>query len=185
MEGGGSTEPGGSTGGDDTTNNEDSIDSGTLWGWLSGLADKLTSVVENIKALPGLIIDGILNGLREIFIPDTVELENTLDAMVDNIGSQLGVQFNTLDRLYEREAAPEDVNIDYNLPGVGVLNLKILDTDFLIDGVAMMRPYIRGFMVLLLVLFNWSQVLSFIDQNPNIAHTAQQNYQEWKKGDNK
>ena len=108
------------------------------------------------------------------------EIESKLDATVDNIASQLGVQFNTLDRLFEREVAPEDVSANYTIAGVGTLNLKFFDSDYLIQGVAMMRPYIRGFLVLLLILFVWRQILSFIGQDPSIAHHAHENYQEWR-----
>lgn len=125
----------------------------------------------------------ILDGIKDIFIPDTAEIDAKIDATVDNISSQLGVQFNTLDRLFEREVAPEDVTGDYNIPGVGTLKLKFFDSEFLIKGVALMRPYIRGFLVLLLILFVWRQVLTLIGQDPSIAHHAHENYQSWKEGD--
>lgn len=125
----------------------------------------------------------MVEGIKSIFIPDTVKIENTLDAMVDNISSQLGVQFNTLDRLFGREVAPEDVTHNYTFygTGLGTLSLKFFDSDYLIKGVALMRPYIRGFIVLLLVLFHWRQVLTLIGQDPGIAHHAHQNYVKWKE----
>lgn len=125
----------------------------------------------------------ILDGIKEIFIPDTDDIKSKIDATVENISTQLGVQFNTLDRLFDREVAPEDVTGDYYLTGVGNLSLKFFDSSLLITGVAMMRPYIRGFLVLLLFLFVWRQTLSFIGQDPSIAHHAQENYQSWKEGD--
>lgn len=100
--------------------------------------------------------------------------------MTENISSQLGVQFNTLDRLFDREVAPEDVEENYKLSGVGTLKLKFFDSKYLIQGVAFMRPYIRGFIVLLLVLFSWRQIMSLIGQDPAIAHNAQQNYEKWR-----
>lgn len=149
---------------------------------MSGLFDKLKAVAEGIISLPLKIGEKILEILKDIFVPDVSEIENTMDTMVDNISSQLGVQFNTLDRLFDREAAPEDVNQSYNISGLGTLKLKFFDSSYLIKGVALMRPYIRGFLVLLLVLFHWRNILSLIGQDPGIAFTAHHNYQEWKKG---
>ena len=130
----------------------------------------------SITDLPNKI--GLL--IKDIFVPDTDELDYKIDAMVENISSQLGVQFNTLDRLFSRERAPEDVEENYNLSGVGTLKLKFFDSEYLIQGVAYMRPYIRGFIVLLLVLFVWRQIMSLIGQNPEVAHNAQQNYEKWR-----
>ena len=138
-----------------------------------------TDVKDAILGLPNLILDGI----KSIFIPDTAEIEAKLDATVDNIASQLGVQFNTLDRLFDREVAPEDVSEDYYISGVGTLKLKFLDTDFLISGVALMRPYIRGFIVILLILFVWRQVMTLIGQDPSIAAHSYNEYKSWKEGD--
>lgn len=135
--------------------------------------------------MPSKIVDLVVEGIKGIFIPDTDEIKGQFDATVDNISSQLGVQFNTLDRLFDREVAPEDVTSEYNIPGVGTLNLKFFDTDYLIKGVALMRPYIRGFWVILLVLFVWRNIMTFIGQDPSIAHHAEQRYERWEAKQNK
>lgn len=172
-----------------------------MWGWLNSVVDGLASVWQSLSDIPSKIADKlssffsdlkdailglpnlILEGIKDIFIPDTAVIEANLDATVDNISSQLGVQFNTLDRLFDREAAPEDVTEEYNLPGVGNLQLKFFDSDFLISGVALMRPYIRGFLVLLLCLYNWRQLMTFIGQDPSISAHAYNEYKDWKEGD--
>ena len=172
-----------------------------MWGWLDSVVDGLASIWQSISDIPSKIADKlsnffsdlkdailglpdlILEGIKGIFIPDTAEIEAKLDATVDNISSQLGVQFNTLDRLFDREVAPEDVTEEYNLPGVGKLQLKFFDTDFLISGIAMMRPYIRGFLVLLLIMFVWRQVITLIGQDPGIAAHSYNEYKSWKEGD--
>lgn len=148
----------------------------------------LASIWESIKEIPVKIKgyltdlgDTIINGLKALFVPDVEVLENNLDAMFDNISSQLGVQFDTFDRLFDREVAPEDVTEDIEIPGVGTVKAKLFDTEYLIDGVAYMRPYIRGFIVFLLTLFIWKQLMSFIGQDPGIAHNAERNYEEWKE----
>lgn len=154
-----------------------------MWGWLDSVVSGLKSLWESISSLPSKIGEIILEGVKEIFIPDTAEIEAELDATVDNISSQLGVQFNTLDRLFDREVAPEDVNGEYNLPGVGKLQVKYFDSDFLISGIALMRPYIRGFLVVLLIMFVWRQVMTLIGQDPGIAAHSYNEYKSWKEGD--
>ena len=176
-------------------------DSDTLWGWLSNLVNGIGALVQDLSNIPSKIANSlkaffddvvnaitdlpnlILEGIKDIFIPDVTTLENQIDSAVENIASQLGVQFDTFDRLFDREVAPEDVNQDYNLPGVGVLNLKFFDTKYLIQGVAFFRPVIRGFMVLMLVFFVWKHIMTFIGQDPSIAHNAEQKYDKWNKGD--
>lgn len=89
------------------------------------------------------------------------------------MSASIGADFHTLDRLFSLEVAPEDVNTEYNIPGLGTMYIPILETKFLIDGVAYFRPYIRAFLVLLLVLYNWNNVLKLIDQDAGIAHTTE------------
>ena len=174
----------------------DSISNGFkgLWSYLDSIYDKINSVVSVISngliweirnSFKGLwdyfddfysflisLPDKILNGILDIFIPDVETLQADLEAAVENITSQFGIHFDTYDRLFDTEIAPEDVVEDYNIPGIGTFKLKFLDTSYLIKGVAFFRPFIRGFLVLLLFFYNWKQVLTLFDQNPAIAGGA-------------
>lgn len=136
----------------------------------------LGAIKEAILSIPQLIIDG----LKEIFIPDTEELSDIMEAMLENLGSQLGADFTLLNNLFNLEIAPEDVSVDYDIPGLGTMRIPILDTQYLISGVAHFRPYIRGFTVFLLVCFNWFHVLSLIGQDPRIAQESYNGYVEDK-----
>lgn len=150
---------------------------------MSGIADRLGGIWDGIKAIPGQIIDGIsswlsniydnllslpgaiLDGLKEIFIPDTDDIESTFNATVDAISARFGFQKFNLDTLFGTSSAPKDENHNYNIPGVGNLRLKFLDTSYLIQGVEYFRPFIRGFIVLLLLFFNFRNFLGFIGHN--------------------
>lgn len=133
-----------------------------------GLESKLKDIRYYIIHLPTTVVDEI----KVVFIPDIKVLEAELKAAVVNITSQFGIHFDTYERLFDTEIAPEDVVEDYNIPGIGILKLKFLDTSYLIKGVAFFRPFIRGFLVLLLVFYNWKQALTLFDQNPAIAGSA-------------
>lgn len=62
-----------------------------------------------------------------------------------------------------------DINGEYEIHGLGKLNLKFFDTKFLVDGVEFFRPFIRGFIILLLALYNIKMILGFIRQDAGIV----------------
>lgn len=143
------------------------------------VVNAITSVGNFIKELGTTILDGI----KAIFIPDTEVIRTNFDNMVATIKSKLG--FDTGD-LYALEnigaEAITDTTGSYTISGVGTFNLTFLDTSFLKQGIEFFRPLLRGFIVLMLLLYNYKQILTLIGQDPNIAHNAQQNYQSWKEG---
>lgn len=192
TESGDFTEPGVSdeseiTGVPDDNSGWSDSDSDTLWGWLSGIISGLENIWEKITNIPSVITDWfatvyntlfdklrelgenikslpttVLNGLKEIFIPDTADIEETFMKGVDAISAKFGFPEFDLDALADSSVQPDDVTSDYDIPGVGTMNLKFFDASFLVQGVEYFRPFIRGFIVLLLVFYNWRQFLSFI-----------------------
>lgn len=179
-----------------------------MWGWLDSVVNGLKSVWEGIQSLPSLIANAIsylfdnvvnaitnvwnaikdlgttiLDGIKAIFIPDTAVIRTNFDNMVATIKTKLG--FNTGD-LYALENIGSEPITDtkgsYSIAGVGTFNLTFLDTSFLKKGIEYFRPLLRGFIVLLLLLYNYKQILTLIGQDPNISHQAQSNYEKWKEG---
>lgn len=72
--------------------------------------------------------------------------------------------FNSLDvigSLFGEERPIDDVTGSYTVPGVGSFEFKFLDSHYLKEGIAVFRPYIRGFIVLLLVFYNANQFAKF------------------------
>lgn len=138
-----------------------------MWGWLSSIADSITALKESILSLPGLVVDGI----REVFVPDTEEIEDVFIQMTDNVQQNLGFNVDSLMFLKDSisESEVEDVYGDYNILGIGSLNLKFLDTEALVQAVEYFRPILRGFTALMLLLYNYRQVLSFIGQEGAIS----------------
>ena len=136
------------------------------------IADKLSGFFNDIKnailALPKLILDG----LKEIFIPDIEEIKNSFKDFQDKFALVFGANFNALDNLFTREKPLDDVVINYEIPGLGEFELTILDKEWLHTGVAYFRPIIRGWLTLLLVIFAWNNILGLIRQAMPIAPTS-------------
>lgn len=155
-----------------------------MWGWLSGLGDKLKTIWESISNIPNQIIEG----LKGIFVPDTDEIRDTVTSFTDELRNNFGfdtsfferlgvVNTSTADRVVgggsfgnTASGVPVgDLTGDYNISGVGTLKLKFFDSSFFVSGVEFFRPYIRGFIVLLLCIFNVKMFLSFIRQDAGVV----------------
>ena len=72
------------------------------------------------------------------------------------------------ENLISSEQPVTDVYMDYTIPGVGDFNLKVFDTNFFVQGVTYFRPFIRGFIVLLIAFFNIKMLMSFIRQDAGV-----------------
>ena len=108
------------------------------------------------------------------------EVESIFNSAVDSISSKFGFQEFDLNNLGSSSSAPDDITEDYEISGVGTLKLKFFDTKYLIQGVEFFRPIIRGFLILLTVLFSWRMFLSFIGHD---LGAAAYNSAKAKKGD--
>ena len=161
-----------------------------MWGWLNGLLDGIRSVWEGVSQIPSKVISGfnaglesLFNGLEKIweevkaipnaigeyitdvFVPDTDVLRSIMNDASASISSKFGIQEFNFDNFTSNSTQPSDIESEYYISGVGTFKLKFFDTSFLIKGVEYFRPFIRGFLVLLLIIYNWRQGLSFIGQD--------------------
>ena len=71
--------------------------------------------------------------------------------------------------LMDSEQPVSDIYADYNISGVGSFKLKLLDTKFLVDGVTYFRPFIRGFLVLMMFLFHVKQLIGFFGYDAGVV----------------
>ena len=81
------------------------------------------------------------------------------DNLMGNLKDKIGIDTYDLDNLFSSSSAPTDVKGTYN-GGLWSYSGKFVDYSFLVQGVEYFRPFIRGFIVLLLVFFNIRQALS-------------------------
>ena len=165
-----------------------------MWGWLSGIADGITSIWETLVNLPGLIIDGIEDFfspifqwfediwnailelpekfaelLKEIFIPDTDYIDSAFNEFLLFMKEKCNFDTSFFENLFDNEAPVTDIYTDYNIPNVGNFKFKILDTSFFIDGVNYFRPFIRGFIVLMMCLYHIRQLVGFFGYDAGVV----------------
>lgn len=173
-----------------------------MWGWFGVIGDWFKSLWETIKGIPNLVFNAfvdalnniggkikdvwqavtdlpslILEGIKAVFIPDTEELKADVLGLVDSVSHTFNLGIDSKDWLVDSfsEQAVSDVESDYKIHGVGTFHLTFLDVTYLKRGVEYFRPIIRGFIVLLLMFFNYKQVLTFIGQDPAMYNTARNN----------
>lgn len=80
--------------------------------------------------------------------------------MTDSIAEKFDFVAFDMSQLFQMEAPVEDIETEYELYGVGTITGKIFNTSYLIQGVNYFRPYIRGFLMLLIILYNIRQAMS-------------------------
>lgn len=73
------------------------------------------------------------------------------------------------ENLLDSEQPVTDTYMDYTLSGVGTFKLKVFDAKFLVDGVTYFRPFIRGFLVLMMFLFHVKQLIGFFGYDAGVV----------------
>lgn len=88
---------------------------------------------------------------------------------------------SAFESLFDNESAVTDIETDYNIPGVGNFKLKLFDSSFFVDGVTYFRPFIRGFLVLMLLLFHVKQLIGFFGYDAGIVAGRTEHVQSARK----
>lgn len=113
----------------------------------------LNNIIEFWKGLANLIT----NAVKRVFIPDDGVIESIMDRLKANFNGLL-VSYD-LKGLVTSGKMFSDITITMNKKTMTVVDSFVIDT-----AIKHFRPIIRGFMVLLLILFNVNQFLAFIGQ---------------------
>lgn len=133
---------------------------GQVWSFFESAFSSLGDVVSNIwNAVKG-IPDAIFEGIKRIFIPDTDKIQSSIDKLKDAAKSKFGVE---VDLSGIMGVGTEVTNHSGTVEILGYsFTADFLDVSYLISGVTTFRPYIRGFIILLIFLYNINQFLHFI-----------------------
>jgi hypothetical protein len=123
-----------------------------LW---KNLGDSLTSGWEIVSGIP----DACLEGLKGLFIPTEEDITSIVDDIKETYSGLL-IDYD-LKALWSSSKSIEDVKV--TMYGSTV---TVVDTSIFKKVIKEIRPYIRGFLALLLVLFNINQFLALIGQSP-------------------
>lgn len=131
---------------------------GSLEGNVSGILEWLKAIFNAILSIPRLIAKLILDGIKSIFLPDPEGLNGEFMVLLDEINEKYLFDFD-LDSLFSSAKEPDDITAVYS---VGPLSwdLTFVSWYYMKKGVEFFRPYIRGFIVLMLIFYNLRQFMS-------------------------
>lgn len=134
---------------------------GQVWGFFesafSSLGDFVSNILNAVKGIP----DAILEGIKRIFIPDSDKIQSSIDRLKEVAKSKFGVE--TVDLSGIMGVGTEISNQTGTVEILGYsFTADFLDVRYLVSAVATFRPYVRGFIVLLIFLYNINQFLHFI-----------------------
>lgn len=98
-------------------------------------------------------------------------IENTFNSLVTDLQMKFGIggAGDALTGLFDGERPVEDIEGNYTLANGHSYNLKFLDTKFLVDGIEYFRPFIRGFLVLLMLLYHVRQLIGFFGHDSGVV----------------
>jgi hypothetical protein len=134
---------------------------GQVWSFFESAFSSLGDVVSNIwNAVKG-IPDAIFEGIKRIFIPDTDKIQSSIDKLKDVAKSKFGVESVDLSGIMGVGTEISNHSGTVEILGYS-FTADFLDVSYLISGVTTFRPYIRGFIILLIFLYNINQFLHFI-----------------------
>lgn len=134
---------------------------GQVWEFFENSFSTLTSVFKNTYDFVITIPEKIFEGIKSIFVPDTDKIQSSIDRLKEVAKSKFGVE--TVDLSGIMGVGTEITNHSGTVEILGYsFTADFLDVRYLVSAVATFRPYVRGFIVLLIFLYNINQFLHFI-----------------------
>lgn len=138
-----------------------------LTGFFKNILNKFTEQIESIKNIPSLI----LNGLKELFIPDTEKMKQSFSDFVDQFSNIFG--FGPLIDTLKSVVNPETVSpsspdvsekFSYSLGNTSVdVDFSLPVSNFYTDDVkSKVSDYLKGIFYILLLFYNLSEIYFLI-----------------------
>lgn len=118
----------------------------------------LSGIFNLLKALPQILANLILDGIKSIFIPDPEQMEAQFMGLLDEINEKYAFDFD-LDSLFSSSKEPDDITAVYAV-GSQSIEMTFVAWHYLKQAVEYFRPFIRGFIVLMLIFYNLRQFAS-------------------------
>lgn len=115
--------------------------------------DTLRNIIDAVLGIP----EAIFNFLKKLFIPE----KEDITACMDRLNNSFKGLLYSYDLTGLATGSKEMTDIKCTLYGKEV---TILDASLVLKGIGYFRSIIRGFLALLLILFNINQFLGFIGQ---------------------
>ena len=123
---------------------------------VTGIVDLGVNLVQALVDLGKAIIDGLLDGIKKIFVPDMDEINNDIAEMKQAFESKFGVSTD-IGSIFGKSESISDIQQD----GITYVSMK-----YVRKAVDYFRPYIRGFIVFMMIIYNLNQILCLIGQAP-------------------
>lgn len=120
--------------------------------------------------------------LIDVFIPDAGYIEEKFNEFLANMKRRFGIDTGMFESLFTSEKPVEDIYVDYSILGLGNFHLKVFDTSYFVQGVTYFRPFIRGFLVLLMLLYHVKQCISFFGYDSGVVTGRSDHIAAEKKG---
>lgn len=128
-----------------------------LPGWLQVILDFLQKIIDAITSIISGIVDGILKGLKELFVPSSDFLKNHFNALQDKLANKFG--FSKYELFFDalKNVAKGSWNFKFKFGFLGhEYNLQLADVDewFVDSNLNKIHYLIRGFFLPLIILAN-------------------------------
>lgn len=119
------------------------------------------TIINKLTDLPSAIVDGVVNGIKGLFVPSNNYFSNKLKSIENKYVSILGFSVNDFEAMLKSFANETPIKDVYYTLNVGSFSkeVKVLDASIISQGIDHFRPYIRGFVVLLMVFFSMNQLM--------------------------
>lgn len=133
-----------------------------VWDWIItlDLAGALQGIFDAVLNFPRFTWDGITGILSSLFIPSADHFSSVLDGLKNQLLNKFGIDFDfTSLSAAERDISKQSAT--FTFAGMSFTS-AVFDPWALLDAVAEFRPYIRGFVVLMLLLYVINQVFKLL-----------------------
>lgn len=133
-----------------------------LWDWIVtlDLAGALQGILDAVLNFPKLTWDGLTAALSSLFVPNSDHLQQLTSGLKDQVTDKFGIDFD-LTVLVPHEKEIQGQQATFNFGGYA-FTATVFDPSALVRGIEEFRPYIRGFVAIMLIFFVINQVYSLL-----------------------
>jgi len=140
--------------------------------WFNSLFSKGDGIISSIVNLPSTIINGFKDLFTTLFVPSNDYFTGTFGSVKEKAMNKFGVHdLNGLNQLNVSESSPNDVSVTLIVSGVSFTG-KIIDMSFIDKYRNTFKAWVGGFIAVLLIIYNYSQVLWLIRGTSPIVTTS-------------